>query len=232
MPTLKHKFRQWTINLSKNLSRKGLYPFLETQFAIIPSHSSVLTIGAGGAINERLNHYAKDRGFDVLSFDIDEARLPDLVGDICTYDFGTQQFDVVVMSEVLEHVHTPHLALDTVYGCLKENGRFILTTPFIFPLHDRPYDYYRYTKYGLEHLLQRFSDVNIQERNSYFDAIDVLWVRLWREENKNARLLSYFAILGVYYVKRPFTHLLSTLVKTDGITTGYVTIAKKVKSER
>ena len=224
---IKQKISQWPINLSKKLSRQGLYPFLEAEFAKIPAQATVLTVGSGGPVNEYLQKYGTQNHFAILSLDIDPKRQPDWVGDICSYDFESQQFDVVVMSEVLEHVHAPHLALENVHTVLKENGRLILTTPFAFPLHDRPHDYFRFTKYGLQHLCRHFSTVTIKERNSYFEAIDVLWLRLWREQQKKARLISYIIIPLIYFVKRPFTWLLTKTIPADGLTTGYVVLAKK-----
>ncbi|WP_339742478.1 class I SAM-dependent methyltransferase [uncultured Rubinisphaera sp.] len=213
--------------MTKKLSRKGLYEFLSKEFAKISRDSSVLTIGSGGEVNELLNTFANKEGFTVLSFDIDRERSPDVVGDICTYDFSNKCFDVVIMSEVLEHVHSPYLAINNINSILNENGKLILTTPFMFPLHDRPYDYYRFTRFGLEFLLRDFKNVQVCERNSYFDAIDVLWVRLWQTQVKSARIASYFIIPFVFYLKRPFTYLLSMLIDTDAITTGYVVTAEK-----
>ena len=96
--------RRNVVRLSKVLSRKGLYPFLEQQFSQIADGSKVLNIGAGGDIEESLRRHANTHSFHVVSFDIDPDRGPDFVGDIATFDFGERRFDVVVMSEVLEHV--------------------------------------------------------------------------------------------------------------------------------
>lgn len=224
---LKQKISQWNIDLSKKLSRQGLIPFLAHEFDAIPANTAVLTIGAGGEIHQLLSQFSVQNNFSILSFDIDPERKPDLIGDICTYNFQAEQFDVIVMSEVLEHVYAPHLALKVIHLALKENGRLILTTPFIFPLHDRPHDYFRYTKFGLKYLLRHFAEVSIKERNSYFEAIDVLWVRLWREEEKKARLLAQLLIPIIFFLKHPFSFLLSKIIKADGMTTGYLVIAKK-----
>lgn len=212
--------------MSKSLSRKGLYEFLAQEYSGIRSESQVLTIGAGGKVNSLLNQYAQQAGFQVVSFDIDEKRNPDILGDICNYNFGDRTFDVIVMSEVLEHVHSPHLALQNIYKAIKQGGKLILTTPFMLPLHDRPYDYYRYTRYGLAFLLRDFEDVQIQERNSYLEAVDVLYVRLLQTETKGSRLLSYF-LIPLTFIKQPITRALSKLAATDAMTTGYVVTAKK-----
>lgn len=214
------------VKLSKLLSRKGLYPFLEQEFGKIPAGMKVLNIGAGGDIGKTLTRHATHQSFQVISLDIDVQRHPDIVGDICSHDFQGLRFDVVVMAEILEHIHSPHLALENVHRALKDDGRLILTTPFIFPIHDRPHDYYRFTRYGLDHLLRHFRDVSIVERNSWTEAIDVLSVRLIMDKSWPARLLAPFLVL-LAFIKWPISFLLAQFVRTDFITSGYVVTARK-----
>ena len=128
-------------SMSKKCSRKGLYEYLAFEYSCISSGAEVLSIGAGGKVNELLESYAKKNNFHFVTFDIDESRKPNIIGDLCDYDFGESKYDVVVMSEVLEHLYAPHLGIKSVYNILKPKGKLILTTPFILPLHDRPYDY-------------------------------------------------------------------------------------------
>jgi 2-polyprenyl-3-methyl-5-hydroxy-6-metoxy-1,4-benzoquinol methylase len=215
------------LEMSKTLSRKGLYEFLSRQYSTIRKGADVLSIGAGGEVNELLQEFAERNGFRVFTFDIDELRRPDVVGDICSYDFDKKQFDLVVASEVLEHLQSPHLGLQNIHRILKQDGVLILSTPFILPMHDRPYDYFRFTRHGLELLLKAFRDVQIRERNSYFEAIDVLWVRLLQTNVRSARLVCWMIIPLVFYLKRPLTKFLSKLIQTDAMTTGYVVTAIK-----
>ena len=215
------------LNMSKTASRKGLYEFLECRFSAIPRGARVLSVGAGGKVNERLDAHARSRDFQVTSFDIDQARGPDVTGDICTHDLGEEQFDVVVISEVLEHVHSPHLAIANLHRMLVPGGDLILTTPFILPIHERPYDYYRYTRFGLEFLLREFRNVNVRERNSYFEAIDVLWMRLLQVDGRVPRAVIAVVLPFVWLAKRPLTWLFGNLVATDAMTTGYVVTAVK-----
>lgn len=223
---MKNALRRWLIDRSKELSRQGLYQFLNGAFGTIAPGAAVLSVGAGGPVNALLKEYGRSIGFTIQSLDIDPERQPDIVGDICTIPFKNQ-FDVVVMSEVLEHVHAPQQALDNVHSTLREGGVLVLTTPFIFPLHDRPHDFYRYTRYGLAHLLRSFENVSIEARNGYFATIDVLWVRLWREQSRRAQLMAYLMIPLVYFVKRPFSSLLDRIIQADGLTSGYVVVANK-----
>lgn len=212
---------------SKFFSRKGIYPFLKQEFSKIEPGANVFLVGAGGSINDLLDDYARQENFRVTSFDIDQTKSPDILGDLCTYKFSQHNFfDYIVVSEVLEHIHSPHLAIDQIYNLLKPNGKLIITVPFIFPIHERPIDYYRYTKYGLEFLLREFRNIKIEERNSWAEAINVLTVRLIMEKHLTARLAAPFFI-GLAYLRMPFIILTSRVIPTDFMTTGYLVTAEK-----
>ena len=223
------RMRPRILRASKRLSRRGLYPFLEAEFASIRPGQSVLSVGSGGQINALLTQFAERIGFHVASIDIDPGRQPDLVGDICTYNFGERQFDCVVLCEVLEHVHSPHVAIANIYALLSDGGRLIITVPFMLPIHEAPRDYYRYTRHGLEFLLKDFDDVVVRARNSYFEAIDVLYVRLVVSENRRARLAAYPLILFAL-AKAPLSALLGRLIPIDSMTTGYNVRARKLRA--
>ena len=83
---------------------------------------------------------------------------------------------------MLEHLHSPQAAITNLYQSQRNRGELILTVPFCFPIHDRPYDYYRYTCYGLEFLFRNFKGMQINERNSWTEAINVLQVLLLMEK--------------------------------------------------
>jgi len=216
--------RSTVVRLSKVLSRQGLYPFLDQQLARLPEGVSVLNVGAGGEVEENLKGHAGRRSFRVTSLDIDPGRGPDVVGDIAEFDPGDARFDAVVMCEVLEHVREPRQAIEKVHRLLRPGGVLILSTPFIFPLHDQPADYYRFTRHGLEWLLRDFSEVTIRERNSWAEAINVLWVRLIKEKNPACRLLAPLIVV-LALAAAPLAWLAGRLIKTDFMTSGYVTRA-------
>jgi len=218
--------RTTVVRLSKVLSRQGLSAFLESEFARLPAGGAVLNVGAGGDIGERLDAHARARPFDVVSIDIDAGRAPDIVGDICEFDFGERRFDAVVMAEVLEHVRRPESAIDNVHRSLKPGGCLILTTPFVFPLHDRPHDYYRFTRHGLEWLLRDFSEASVAGRNSWAEALNVLFVRLIKERNRGLRLAAP-VIVALALLFQPVAWVLGRLVRTDFITSGYLARAVK-----
>lgn len=223
---MNRKLHAALVRASKLLSRQGLYEFLEEQFGQIPDRARVLSVGSGGDVNRLLGDRTRDRDVEIVQFDIDEARKPDILGDICIAQLERSAFDVVVISEVLEHLHSPHLALENIHGALRPEGRLILSTPFAFPIHEAPHDYYRYTRHGLAFLLREFRSVRIAERNSYFEAIAVLWVRLAQAETRSARWAS-LVIVPLILLTWPLTKALNRLIRSTQLTSGYVVTARK-----
>lgn len=78
--------------------------------------------------------------------------------------------DLVICTEVLEHVPVPQFLVDEMYRILKPGGTILLTTPMVWPLHEVPYDFFRYTRFGIRHLLQSsgFVDITINASNGFW----------------------------------------------------------------
>lgn len=74
---------------------------------------------------------------------------PDVIGDAASLPLGNSCVDAVVMLEVLEHLRHPHEALLEIARVLRPGGRLLLSMPFLYPIHDAPHDYQRYTLQGL-----------------------------------------------------------------------------------
>lgn len=85
------------------------------------------------------------------------------LADAYRLPFGDEAFDVVLCAEVLEHMHSPALALAEVRRVLKGGGKLLLTTPFAYPIHYAPTDYYRFTRFGLLHLLSGWEVESLTE---------------------------------------------------------------------
>ncbi len=106
------------------------------------------------------------------SIDI-ERRVPEVkyVGDIQNMDMlESQTYDSALCLEVLEHVQNPLKALTEISRILKKEGYLILSLPHLSRLHEEPHDYYRYTKYGLQFLLQEagFRILSIRPQGGLF----------------------------------------------------------------
>lgn len=74
---------------------------------------------------------------------------PDVFADAAMLPLQGASVDTVVMLEVLEHLRCPRAALREVARVLRPRGQLLLTVPFLYPIHDAPHDYQRYTVHGL-----------------------------------------------------------------------------------
>lgn len=77
----------------------------------------------------------------------------DIVGTTLQLPIADNHIDTVLATEVMEHVPQPEQMLAEIYRVLRPGGIVILSVPLHEPLHELPYDYYRYTDGGLRFLL-------------------------------------------------------------------------------
>lgn len=114
----------------------------------------VLDLGCGsGDYSKRL----KDLGFEVVAADIDRNRFMhnnDIEFRYCDITkelpFADNQFDYVLLIEVLEHLRNPYAVLSGINRIIKKGGVLILSTPNILSLKSRfrffftaAYEYFR-----------------------------------------------------------------------------------------
>lgn len=100
----------------------------------------------------------------------DDFNPPDVWGDAHFLPIKSASVDTVVSLQVLEHLPEPDKAIAEMYRLLKDEGNIILTTHGLYPIHGSPYDYYRYTEYGLTYLLEKygFQVIKILRNGSYW----------------------------------------------------------------
>jgi len=81
--------------------------------------------------------------------------MADVHGDAMQLPFADASFDTLLCNQVLEHVPEPWRLMDEAARVLKPGGFLILTAPQTWHLHHVPFDYYRYTCFGLKFLADR-----------------------------------------------------------------------------
>ncbi len=156
-------------------------------------------------------------------------------GDAQALPFAGVAFDRVLCTEVLEHLPEPQRAVDEMHRVLKPGGTLLLTTRFLFPLHDAPHDYFRYTKYGLRHLLRRFEIVTLEEETTAVGTLAVLLQRLGMQAETLGRSPLRAGWLVAAQTVRPFSRLITREfgdsrrlnVETGIMTSGYHVYARK-----
>jgi SAM-dependent methyltransferase len=96
----------------------------------------------------------------VVNLDLVWRARIDVQGDLHALPFARESVDVILMTEVLEHLAEPWVALRECHRVLRAQGVLVVTTRFMYPMHD-VHDYYRYTHEGLRHLLASFDEVEV-----------------------------------------------------------------------
>lgn len=137
--------------------------FIKESATTLPNGSLVLDAGAGqGQYKDYFSH-TRYIGADLAVGDSswDYSNL-DVFCDLIRLPFPTNTFDAVVCTQVLEHLPEPKIFLAEISRVLKPNGRLFLTAPQSWHQHQKPYDFYRYTSFGLKYL---FSQNNLEPKS-------------------------------------------------------------------
>jgi SAM-dependent methyltransferase len=90
-----------------------------------------------------------------VGVDVAARAMPDVVGSVLALPIRTESVDSVICTEVLEHVREPGTGLAEINRVLRPGGLLYLTVPQSWGLHHEPEDYFRFTCYGVEYLLDR-----------------------------------------------------------------------------
>jgi SAM-dependent methyltransferase len=150
-----------------------------------------------------VEHYL---GLDLVSDEIYRAK-PDLTWDGITIPLPDQSVDCALATEVLEHCPEPSLVVAEIFRVLKPGGVFFFTVPFLWPLHDVPYDHFRYTPFALFRLLDTggFDTIEIRPRGGWDASLGQmlgLWVRRRPMSRRLRRILSLLALPLLKYLYR------------------------------
>ncbi len=91
--------------------------------------------------------------------------------------FENDHFDSIFSSEVFEHVFNIDTVLSEINRVCKMEGKLLITVPFVWDEHEIPYDYARYTSFGIKHLLERhgFEVLNATKSTNYVATLFQMW---------------------------------------------------------
>jgi SAM-dependent methyltransferase len=110
--------------------------------------------------------------------------------------FTANEFDCAFGTEVLEHCPEPEVILKEIYRVLKPEGIFFFTVPFLWNLHETPFDEYRYTPFALERHLKNsgFKSIEIKATGGWHASMAQmlgLWVKRSPMSKNKRKILSH-----------------------------------------
>ena len=123
--------------------------------------------------------------------------VPDIYADGQELLIADVSIDTVLLIDVLEHIPSPDLCLSEIYRVLKPQGKLVVHAHFLYPIHDVPLDFHRWTRHGLERILLKHNlcitvlhiDGNTFETCALLINFALSNTLLWSIKNKNSLLI-------------------------------------------
>lgn len=175
-------------------------------------NGNILDIGCGNMPYKSIllkNEGTKYTGLDIKSEIYDIVNDKDKIfWDGKTIPIKDNTYDTIICTELLEHTQNADEILSEIFRVLKPDGKVFITVPFIWPVHEAPYDEYRYTPYSLKRIVEtKFKSAEIGALGGYNKslALVISTYLSYHIKNRIKRRLSYIVL-------KP---LIKRLIKTD-----------------
>ncbi len=151
--------------------RPGLHHALQA----LPDGIRVLDIGCADKwVQRELGPRVRYVGLDYPATATDwYATVPDVFGDAHALPFPEASLDVVCLFDVLEHLEEPGRVMTEIARVLEPGGKVLVQVPFLYPLHDAPRDFRRYTQFGLA-VLAREAGLQLRESTAQGSMLETV----------------------------------------------------------
>ena len=151
-------------NMDIYVARTAILKALKENIKYFKGH--LLDVGCGQMpyrelIMEEAVLLDKYTGLDLEKSSIYSYKV-DLVWNGKSIPLGDSSVDTVMLTEVMEHCDAPLELFKEICRVLKPGGMLFFTVPYLWPLHDVPYDMYRYTPFAIDILLKKSGFENVE----------------------------------------------------------------------
>ena len=140
--------------------------------------------------------------------------------------------DTVMSLSVMEHLCAPQVFLDEAHRILRPGGLMVLQVPFMWQVHEAPYDFYRYTRYGLQYMFEKagFTDITIYPQTGFW----AMWTLKFNYQTTRLirgpwpiRMAMALLMRGIWALDQRVAPWLDKYWKGEGETAGYFVMARK-----
>ena len=162
-------------------SHRSIDGIMQAQIAaFLPNYrvDQVLDYGAG---NSPYRHIIScDR---YITADISQNSAGDidhLIGPGDSLPLNTASINLVLLLDVLEHIVDPDAVMAEIRRLLDPQGSLIISVPFLYREHETPYDFARYTVFGMCELVKRHKGKVVRIRkagNIYYTVLSLFLER-------------------------------------------------------
>ena len=213
--------------------KKRNFSFIRSETEDLEKESIILDIGAGPGFFDEI-FYKFDK---YLSIDFYHYPNVDIVSNIIEKRIPIRPSSIhcIILSNVLEHLSRPEKLLLECSRILKGKGKLIVIVPFMFKLHQEPYDYYRYTHYKLREMFEEngFGDIVIKKMGTIVEVLKGIryeFNKLLKENSKYPFLLNQFLRIQYHFdnlINKLFLRMDEEYLTNQPIFPGYSCTARK-----
>jgi SAM-dependent methyltransferase len=210
--------------------------FVRRAAADTKTDESIIDIGAGELKYKPYFSHCRYFSNDLCIGDSDwNYSGIDIVSSAYDIPVESATFDRALCIQVLEHLDEPDRAFSEFQRLLKTGGRLYLSAPLIAGEHQQPYDFYRYTRFGLAALGSKhgFRLVEIEPHGGAPIAIETLaWATFWEilpiRRQSTLRYLAYAIVYPIKFVTGLLALLLDTGDRKKSFTINYDAVFEKL----
>lgn len=227
--------------LAFNSSRYRLWEENAAFAAKVPPNALVLDAGSGEAPYKTLFQHARYESADFEK--VDKPYEPSTyVCDLANIPVEDERYDFIIFNQVMEHLPEPRCVLQELHRVLKTGGKILYTGPLFYEEHEKPYDFYRYTQFGVKHLFNTsgFTIERLDWLEGYlgtagYQLLGMARYLPWRPKHLQVGTLGYGLMPIMLLLKISFAicsilfHRLEVIVKfqSQGYPKNYLVVAIK-----
>jgi len=198
----------------------------------VHAHGDLLDVGCGSKpfaplFAGRVRRYW---GSDLAASRYLAGARPDAFATAEAQPFRAASFDTVLGLSMLTYLPEPLRMIVEAYRVLKPGGVLILEFTQMVPLHDAPHDYFRFTRFGAEFLLER---AGFEQLESV--AVGGLWARvglstiagLQRINRGPTRVLTELPVRALYVILQLGFELMDRVFFDPREVLAHIVVARK-----
>lgn len=174
-----------------NFSRKNM-KFMRMKLSKL--HGKILDVGGADFIDQ----IGFIPGDDYICLDIKKTKNTSILCDAHAIPFKNESFDYVICNAVLEHTKTTYEILCEINRILRSGGHLWVSVPFLQHIHSDPYDFRRFTNYGLSQEIE-LAGFDVKEIHGSYGIIDSIEYLLYaglvyKIKDKSISLINVFSL--------------------------------------
>ena len=169
-------------------------------------NGALLDVGCGKKPYQQLFDVDEYVGLDIDSENTRKLGIADYFYDGRLFPFSDEKFNAILCNQVLEHVFNPDQFLSEIHRVMMPNAKMLLTVPFLWDEHEQPYDYARYSSFGLKALLEKngFRVLNHEKLgtdiSTLFQLTNAYLYKISEHWNKYLRLVFTLSVMSLFNI--------------------------------